>query len=85
MYYEQWTAKMRNAARRRVPGSQYFRWFCECCGEPIRILSPDPDTSQYCEVCSGTKKSLMPGGKSGPLDPDSGGYDSIARRCLEDG
>ena len=70
-----------------IPGSQCVRAYCRGCGEPMRVY---PETLESpggpnCEVCSGVKRRLMPSGYSGPLDEDSGGYGSIARRCLEDG
>lgn len=37
----------------RIPGSNYFRAFCEDCREPMRVI--DPEWICRCETCSGAK------------------------------
>jgi len=64
-----------------IPGSKLVRGYCAECGTPIRV--PELGMGRLCEVCSGEKKDLMPGGYAGPVDIDSGGYRTIALRALE--
>jgi len=68
-----------------IPNSRYVRQYCRSCGEAIRVDPEGIGPDWQCEICSGVRRLLMPGGISGPLDPDSGGYQSIARRAMEDG
>lgn len=64
----------------RIPGSNLLRDFCARCLEPIR--TDRPNGQQFCRQCDPPR--IRPG-TSGPVDPDAGGYQSIALRVLEDG
>jgi len=42
------------SAGERIPGSAYFRAFCSCCGEAMRVTSERVImTTLYCERCEG--------------------------------
>ena len=70
-----------------IPGSRMCRWYCWSCGEPIRVTIVPTSAREAslceCEVCSGTKRHLMPGGYAGPVDEDSDGSIGNAQRNLE--
>lgn len=74
-----------------IPGSRFYRVYCAGCGEPMRASPEDHKVDGHvvgkylprlwCNDCT-----LKPqtGGRSGPLDEDSGGYQANARRELEE-
>jgi len=68
-----------------IPGSRMYRWYCTECLRPIRVLTPDDSNNAgiCCEVCSGTKKRLTPGGIAGPVDEDSDGNYGNKQRAME--
>jgi len=35
----------------RIPGSKYFREYCACCGEPMRVVGEDVGTEPWCVSC----------------------------------
>jgi len=65
-----------------IPGSRYVRWYCQSCGEPMRVTrDPWPPTYLICEVC-GDRHGYVPERKAGPID-DVGGYQANAIRAME--
>lgn len=67
-----------------IPGSQYVRWYCQSCGEPMRVSGrPWPPTYQTCEVC-GDRHGYVPERRPAPAD-DVSGYQANAIRALEGG
>ena len=68
----------------RIPGSQYYRWYCLDCGEPMRVTGQNwPPTYETCEVCAG-RHGQVAQPHSGPTDETSG-YEHNAIRALEGG
>ena len=68
--------------RSRIPGSRYVRWYCEFCGEPMRVSGRSwPPAVRDCEQCAGRHGQVaVP--SSAPTD-DIGGYQANAIRALE--
>lgn len=65
-----------------IPGSQYVRWYCQSCGEPMRVSrEPWPPTYRICEV-SRDRHGHVPERRASPID-DVGGYQANAIRALE--
>lgn len=65
-----------------IPGSQYVRWYCESCGEPMRVSGkPWPPAVRDCERCAG-RHGQVAAPASGPLD-DVSGYQANAIRAME--
>ena len=56
-----------------IKGSSMYRGYCISCHEAIRVTTPQDAMRRSCEVCSGVKKDLMPGGYAGPTDEDGVG------------
>ncbi len=65
----------------KISGSRYIRWFCESCGEPIRVCPES--VCRTCASCNGTKAILMPPPNSHAHDDDAGGHQQMAIRYLE--
>ena len=34
-----------------IPGSRFYRAYCERCGEPMRVNASERDYEHYCEEC----------------------------------
>ena len=54
-----------------IRGSAMFRWYCQECGQPIRIPTPWPAEPPLCDECSGEKRRLMPHPLAGTMDDDA--------------
>ena len=55
------------SAGERIPGSAYFRAFCSCCGEAMRVTSERVImTTLYCERCEGCHRIPGAGSKLTP-------------------
>ena len=65
----------------RIAGSRYIRWFCESCGDPIRVCPES--VVRTCAACNGTKAALMPDPNHAPTDEDGGPCQQNAMRFLE--
>ena len=66
----------------RIPGSRYVRWYCELCGEPMRVSGRLwPPLIRNCERCD-SRHGYVPERKAAPTD-DIGGYQANAIRALE--
>lgn len=66
----------------QIPGSRYVRWYCDFCGEPMRVSGkPWPPPVRDCERCAG-RHGQVATPTSGPRD-DTGGYQANAVRAME--
>lgn len=68
--------------RSPIAGSQYVRWYCVFCGEPVRVsATPWPPPIRDCERCAGRHGQIaVPA--SGPRDGCIG-YEDDAVRAME--
>jgi hypothetical protein len=67
----------------QIPGSRYVRWYCDFCGEPMRVSpKPWPTPVRDCERCAGRHGQVAVGTSSSHVD-DGGGSQANAIRAME--
>jgi len=67
----------------RISGSRYVRWYCDFCGEPMRVSGkPWPPPVRDCERCAGRHGQIAVGTYRSHVD-DSGGSQANAVRAME--
>jgi len=67
-----------------IPGSRYYRWYCESCGTPLRVILLDDGQPgiRECEDCN--PHPPPPARARPPYDDEDGAWHNVIR-ALENG